>query len=87
MGEKNYREGIQKGGKMPNFSPIGKKYAYFFPIIDLKYTKLKKNGWQIFDNNGWSRILISVLKSLLSLVYVLNTLDVCIEFQIITPMW
>ena len=25
------KKGMRKGGEMPMFSPIGKKYAYFFP--------------------------------------------------------
>ena len=37
--------GDEKKGKNRKyifFFPIGKKYAYFFSAIDLKYTKLKK---------------------------------------------
>ena len=36
---------MKKGEKMHIFSPIGKKYAYFFPN-GLKIYKLQKKAWK-----------------------------------------
>ena len=44
VGKKNDWKGMKKGEKMHIFSPIGKKYAYFFPNW-LKIYKITK-AWK-----------------------------------------
>ena len=49
LGGKNYWKGMKKGGKKHIFSPIGKKYAYFFPNW-LKIYKIEQKKVDKVDN-------------------------------------
>ena len=48
FGGKNWLKGDIKRGEMHIFSPIGKKYAYFFPYWHKIYKIAQKKGWKYF---------------------------------------
>ena len=60
LGKKNDWKGMKKGEKMHICSPIGKKYANFFPNW-LKIYKITKKGLKILACGAHQPIVINLL--------------------------